>query len=596
MSENKNDNVHILNLATYEKPEVVETSRNEWVEYGKKNDHYDWLIARYKNSTTNNAIINNISRLIYGRGIHALDASRKPNEYAMMKSMVSPSALRNVGLNLKMLGTGYFQVHYNKQHTKILKAEYIPTRLIRPEKCNDDGDITGYYYSNDWDDVRKNEPKRYPAFGTSKEKIEIYSCHFDSVDMKYFADVDYIGGLPYAVLEEEIAEYQINDVQNGFSGTKVVNFNNGVPDEEAQRIISEKVKKKLTGARGEKLIIAFNDNKEASTTVDDIPLNDAPEHYQYLSTECQNKLLNAHTVISPMLVGITTENSGFSSNADEIEMATKVFYNQSVVPFQEIILEAIDAFLAFNGAALDLYFMRLNLMDSIEEKQQAKEEANLKMSKDFDSIISGFGERESEDWILIDEREVDYDNETDLDAQVQEWENELKEKPTALSKLKARLTELVSTGKANPNRKSSQDAEIDGFYFKVRYQYTGNENPERGFCKAMMSANKLYRKEDIDRMGSQMVNAGFGEHGGDFYDIFKFKGGPRCHHKWVRKTFVSASQKQNVLNPNADTISTNKARKFGYRPTNPKEVAMKPNDMKHKGFSPNNPNLPIDAR
>ena len=410
--------------------------------------------------------------------------------------------------------------------------------------------------------------------------------------MKYYTDVDYIGAIPYAVLEEEIADYLINDTQNGFSGTKVVNYNNGIPTPEQQREISNKTKRQLTGSKGDKLIVAFNSNAESKTTVDDLPLNDAPEHYQYLSTEAQAKILNGHTVISPMLVGVTVENNGFSSNADEVEMATKVFYNQSIVPFQEAILESIDKFLAFNGCSLDLYFKRLNLMDSIEEKQQAKEETALKMSANFDALVSQFGEDESDEWVLIDEREVDYDNEANLDSQVSEWEAELKEKPTTLSK----VWNFVSTGKANPNRKSSQDAEVDGFYFKVRYKYVGNENPERGFCKAMMSADKLYRKEDIDNMSSQIVNAGFGEFGSDFYDIFKFKGGPRCHHKWQRRTYVSASKKQNVLNPDATTVSTNKARKFGYRPTNPKEVAMKPNDMKHKGFSPRNNNRPNDAR
>ena len=111
-----------------------------------------------------------------------------------------------------------------------------------------------------------------------------------------------------------------------------------------------------------------------------------------------------------------------------------------------------------------------------------------------------------------------------------------------------------------------------------------------------MRAKKLYRKEDLYNMSRQVVNAGFGEFGSDFYDIFKFKGGPRCHHKWQRQTFVSASKKQNVLNPNANKVSTGKARKFGYRVANPKEVAMKPNDMKHKGYSPRNNNRPNDAR
>ena len=554
MAEENNSNVSIFNFAQYEPPTVKETTRDEWVEFGDKNDYYSFLINSYKNSTTNNSAINGISKLIFGRGLSALNANKKPNEYAMMKSIIKPKALKGVAKNLKMLGAGYFSVSYNKNHTKILKVDYINTKLIRAEKCNEDGEIVGYYFSNDWSDTRRHEPIRYSAFGTSKDAVEIYCLKFDSVDMKYYSEVDYLGALKYAVLEEEIADFLITDCQNSFSGTKVINFNNGTGTPESRQQIEKGVRQRLQGSKGDKVIIAFNENKEMATTIEDIALSDAPEHYAYLSNECQAKLLNAHGIVSPMLIGVTTENSGFSSNADEIEMATKVFYNQSVVPFQELILDAVDEFLSFNGANLDLYFKRLNLMDSIEEKQQAKEEANLKMSSDLDSIIADFGEDESEEWELIDEREVDYDNETELDSQVQEWEESLKDKPTTLSK----VLNFVSSGKANANRKSSQDKEVDGFYFKVRYKYVGNANPERDFCKAMMRAKKLYRKEDLYNMSSQVVNAGFGEFGSDFYDIFKFKGGPRCHHKWQRQTFVSASKKQNVLNPNANKVSTGK--------------------------------------
>jgi hypothetical protein len=125
--------------------------------------------------------------------------------------------------------------------------------------------------------------------------------------------------------------------------------------------------------------------------------------------------------------------------------------------------------------------------------------------------------------------------------------------------------------------------------------YDGNKSPERDFCKLMMQRNKLYRKEDIAMMSETVVNEGFGEFGTDTYDIFKYKGGPRCGHKWVRKTYVSATKSIDVKSPNAPTVSTNKAEKFGYIVSNPKEVAMKPNDMPLKGFSPNNTNLPSDV-
>ncbi|QDP51070.1 MAG: putative portal protein [Prokaryotic dsDNA virus sp.] len=574
------NNVHILELATYEKPQVIESNNKDWIEYGAKNDYYDWLIARYKNSTTNNAVINNIARLIYGRGLHALNASKKPNEYAMMKAMISPATLRGISLNFKMLGAGYFQILYNKQHTKIISVDYVPTRLIRAGKCNKDGYIDTYYYSDNWDEVRKHPPKKFSAYGTSKNSIEIDCVKFDSVDMKYYTDVDYHGGLPYCVLEEEIADYQINDVQNGFSGTKVVNFNNGIPSDEEQRQISRQVKGKLTGAKGDKVIIAFNSNQEAKTTVEDIPLTDAPQHYEYLSKEAQAKILNAHTVISPMIVGVTNENHGFSSNADEIEMATKVFYNQAIVPFQEAIIDRIEEYLAFNGCSLDIYFRRLNLMDSIEEKQQQKEEVQTQLHNQLQDFINTYGEDDSDEWELIDEREVDYDLEKDFDEQLKSWNLEAhKNNKTTLSK----IWDLVSTGSAKPKQSSDLDKEIKEKYFKVRYKYVGDTtNKTRPFCSAMVSANKMYRKEDIVSMENKAVNPGWGPRGADTYSIWLYKGGGNCHHKWIRRTFMSTQK-----NKQGESIGINKARNFGYKITRtqePKEVGIKPKDMKNQGF------------
>ena len=590
-----NTNIHVVNLASYEYPEIIEDNREDWVSFGADNNYYEWLIDRYKNSTTNNAVINNISRLIYGRGLHALDANKRVNDYAQMKALFSPKTLKAVAKNLKMLGSGVFQVLYNDKHTKIIGVEAVKTKLIRCGKCNKDGDITHYYYSDNWQDVKNYPPQRIAAFGTSKDSIELLIIQEESIDMKYYPDVDYFGALPYCVLEEEISDYLINDVQNGFSGTKVVNFNNGVPTEEQQRLITNKVNRKLTGSKGLKTIVAFNQNQESKTTVDDIPLNDAPEHYQYLSTEAQSKILNGHTVISPMLVGVTIENNGFSSNADEIETASKFFHNVAVKPFQDAIIDAVNEVLAFNGVSLDLYFRRLNLLDSVEEVEQVKE--SVAFTSQLQGYLEGIGEdMEQEGWELIDEREVDYDLEDDLDSQVKEWENSLKEPQSLIGKLSKGVANLVGTGRANPNVPSEQDKEIDGFYFKVRYTYVGDEAPERDFCKAMMRANKVYKKEDIIKMGKQPVNKGFGEGGAETYSIWLYKGGPRCEHKWKRRTYVSANKTASIGSAKTSEVSTGKARKFGYRVTNEKEVAMIPKHMPHKGFSPNNPNIPKDAR
>ena len=576
------DNLHIVNLASYNRPQISEDKNREWVNYGEDNDYYTYLIKLYTESTTNNAIINGVTNMIYGKGLDALDSSRKTNEYAAMRSIFSDGCLRKVTLDLKLLGEGSFQVLY--KNGRVIKSEHFPRQTLRAERCNKDGEIEAYYYFHDWANVKRSDkPKRIAnfGFGNGKEpEIKIIKRYVSGYD--YICPVDYQGGLAYAELESEVADYLINDVQNGFSGTKICNFNNGIPDQEKQIQVKNDVMRKLTGSRGEKVIIAFNNNAESKTTVDDIPLNDAPQHYEYLSNECSSKLIVAHRVTSPLLLGIRTENNGLGSNADEIKTAALLFDNITIKPYQDLITECIDDVLAVNGISLKLYFKTLQPLafidtdnaitdESREQETGVKDEYSLSKEESFDDnqmveLLQEFGEDEDlEGWELVDEREVDYDQEEALD----------------------KMINLASTGTARPNSKSKQDEVTNDLTaFKVRYQYaplTTKAN-SREFCKKMVNSKKIYRKEDIMQMSQRAVNAGWGLSGAATYDIWLYKGGGSCRHFWMRKTYMAKGVQPDATNPKAE-ISVNKAKKEGFKPeTNDDKVAKRPRDMKNRGF------------
>jgi len=587
------NNVHVLNLSAYTTPVIQESKRDAWVDYGEDNNYYSFLLDRYTNSTTNNAIINNISRLVYGRGLSAVDASRKPNEYAQAMAMFSKECLRKIAIDRKMLGQFAIQVHYNDKHDRILKAFHMPVNLLRAEKCNKDGEIEAYYYSDDWTDVKKYPPTRIPAYGYSKDKIEILFSKPYAVGMKYYAYPDYQGAVPYALLEEEIADYLINEVQNGFSGTKVVNFNNGVPTEEQQSIITNKVLGKLTGSKGQKVIVAFNDNMDTKTTVDDLPLNDAPEHYTYLSEECMRKIMLGHNVTSPLLFGIAGAN-GFSSNADELQNSFILFNNMVIKPLQDEILEALDTILSFNGISLNLFFKTLKPLEftdleNAQNSEQVAEETGTELSKhehvsgDVAKALIELGEEPNENWLLIDEFPVDYD--------LDDSENEMLSKELKKS-LFSKLVELVSTGDARPNITSKQDKVIDGIKFITRYVYEGKTGGKSGkardFCTEMMEAKKVYRKEDIQRMSNQSVNAGFGPNGAATYDIWLYKGGPNCYHRWNKQVYATFSGKAlNVGSKELKQVAVRKAEKLGYVVKNEALVSTRPIDTPTRGYLPN---------
>jgi hypothetical protein len=575
--------VHIIELSSYTTPSIQEAKRDEWVEFGDDNNFFQFLIDRYNGSTTNSAIINNVARLIYGRGLSALNAAQKPAEYAQMMALFSAEDLRKICHDRKHLGQFAFQVHYSDNRDKILKAYHMPVQLLRAQKCNEEGEITHYFYSDDWTDTKKFVPTKIPAFGTSNEAIEIMYVKPYAVGMKYYALPDYQGALAYALLEEEVANYLINDVKNHFAGRTVVNFNNGIPSPEKQLEMASKVKRQLTGSKGDPVIVSFNDNETQKTTVDNIPLNDAPKHYEYLAEEAMRKIMLGHNVTSPLLFGIAT-TTGFSSNADELKNSAILFDNMVIRPVQDEIIEALNKILSFNGISLKLFFKTLQPLEFTDlENANSKEQVAEETGTELSAIdVESFGHEPDANWVLIDESEVDYDSEDDFDSEINNLNTP---KKTALQK----IVELVKTGTARPRAQSEDDKTIDGLKFITRYRYSeGISDDTREFCRKMVNAKKVYRKEDIIQMGSQAVNAGWGPKGADTYSIWLYKGGGSCHHKWIRQTYVAASKGSGIdpTSPNARTISTNKAEKAGYRVRNPKEVAMKPIDMPNKGFLP----------
>ena len=580
------NNIEILKLSAYTSPVIQENKKDNYIEYGNENNYFQYLIDRFLYSSTNNAIITGTVNMIYGKGLDALDSARKPNEYAQMKSLIKGDMLKKVALERKMLGMAAIQVI--KEKGIVRKLDHFPMHTLRAERCNDKGEIEAWYYHPDWTKKKPSEKaKRIPAFGFGKgNEVELYIIRPYISGFHYYTPIDYSGALPYALLEEEIADYLINDVKNGFSGTKVINFNNGIPSDEKRDEIKRDVLSKLTGSKGEKVIIAFNSNAESKTTVDDIPLNDAPAHYEYLSKECFEKLIVGHRVTSPMLLGIRDTGGGLGNNADEIETATLLYDNLVVKPYQLEIIEALGNILSVNNITLKLYFKTIQPLEMIDtsglDAETKEEETGVKMSAhtnpEFADLLINKGEDLGSEWVLIDETEVDLETENDLDAEIESLNNP-KEKLSFIEKLATAIT-------GRPNSKSSQDKNVDGIKFITRYKYSGDEVGEREFCNKMLKANKLYRKEDIENTDSNVVNAGHG-HKGQNYDLFLYKGGVNCKHKWLRQTYVSFENiKIDVNNPNATQISTNKAEKYGYRVRNPKEVSMTPYDMPNHGHHP----------
>lgn len=573
-------NISLVQLGKYTTPEISENKRDKWVAYGADNNYYQTLIDA-KESPTNSALINGISDMIYGRGLYATNAAKKPDEYAMMVQLFSEDCMRKICDDFYTFGQAAYQVIYDTAHTKVMEVAHMPIQNLRPEKMNEEGYIEAYYYCDDWANAKRNdEHQRIPCFGKSKEGLEVMVIKPYKAGFHYFSPVEYQSGLDYAFVEIELGKFHLNNIYTRFSGSTIINFNNGTPEEEQQRMIESKIKDKFTGTEGDSVIVAFNDSQDTAAQIESISLPDAHNQYQFISEEASRKIMVSHRVTSPLLFGLP-QNGGLGSNADEIKMAALLFDNTVIKPMQRVIIESVNAILSFNNISLNTFFLTSQPLEfsemEIEEVDEdtAQEKTGIELSKDDNldevaELLIEKGEELGEGWELVEESEVDYDEDD--------------KEPSLLSK----VYNFVSTGTARPNAKSEQDRVIDGVAYKTRYVYSPNRASadSRDFCKKMISADKLYRKEDIIAMGDKAVNAGFGVGGASTYSIWKYKGGARCHHKWMRRVYRKPVEDGGIdtKSPLAPTISTNKSEKEGYRVRNPKEVAMKPKDMPNEGF------------
>ena len=585
----------VIDVPTHDLPVFEERHGKNWVSYGADDNYAGYLERLFLQSSMHSAIVSGVGAMIYGEGLDASDRELndgKREQWLRLQTLLSdssPHLLQKIALDLKLYGQAYINAIWSRDRSRIAEMKHLPVHMMRSGIADANGDVELYYYSPEWNNRAKPQPIKAFDLQDRTEASRVLHIRRYAPSFHYYGVPDYVGSTGYIELDKEIQSFHLQSIKNGLFPSMMLSFTNGIPTEEERYEIERKVRDKFAGAdNAGKLLITFNDGADTTPQFEPITTNGNDGLYQYLSTEVATKVLSGHRVTSPLLFGVRGDGTGFGNNADELRDSYSLFNNTVILPFQNLLLDALAPIFETNGINLDLHFKPLKPADFLDlnepdEAEMQDEETYHEMSdKGATGVIAdnliALGEDIDEDkWELIDSREVQYDLEMTFD----------------------KMWTFASVMQDNRNAESEDDSPI----IKVRYQYAGDPphpTKTREFCRKMLAAGKVYRREDIQAQND--ANPGFGEGGSDTYDIWLYKGGPRCRHFWLRQTFLQKDNKR---------IGVNQARKLinevirdlpfeeraQYRlPKNDPKVAMQPNVMPRKGFSPNNPNLPKDAR
>ena len=561
--------IKLITLTSYSRPPLMEDKSRDWVMNGRNNEYYNYIVDRNNGSPTNSSINQSYSTLIYGKGLRTSSGSLGAEHWGRLQTILRPRELRKMVADFQVFGEFSFEVIETKGG-ELHSLTHIPKQMVIPSIANEKNEIEHYWFSKNWRKYTEveNTPVLFNAYGAAKGS-SIYVAKPYVVGAEYFGAPSYSSALVFAEMEEEIANVQISSIKNGLSAGYIIQIPNGTnytPEEKEE--FERQVKRKLTSSsNSSNFIISFND-QEVAIEVTPFPVN-ANVHKQWdsIQEQCKTQLMTAHKVISPSLVGLSSA-SGFSSVADELDMSERQTIKRVIKPKQDFILDAIEEVLVNYGINLDLYFSPLT-EEKIEVKEETAELSSHVCMSDgaptelADSLIALGETLDVSEWTMLSSADVDYDTDGDLYDLVEF---------------------ATSTGTARPNSKSSQDSKE----IAIRYRYVGNKSPQREFCRKMMQANKLYRKEDILQMNKAGINDGFGLGGTNSYSIWLYKGGGKmssnfpqgtCRHKWQREIYLKKGSSLDVNSPLAKTISTSEARRKGYKvPTNKSIVSIKPHN------------------
>jgi hypothetical protein len=630
-------NIVSLKLSEYvAKSDAEKVDRKGWVNYGDQNDFPQYLRDLSHESPVHGSLVVAIGDMIAGKGI-------KSEQYQAELDALDINRLTYAASHdLKLFGGFYVEVIWSNDRTVISKLNPIPFEECRIAVNQDDDSEIGIFHSYDWSNTRKkrNTPEFIPKYNyltREAEPRQIYWC-FTYTGSDTYPRPDYWSAINYIELDKQISIFHINQISNGLFPSTIINFYNGQATPEQKQQMMMDWENKMSGARNAgKVVMFFNERDQPKTEITPFPVNDADKQYQLMDTTATQKIITAHRVTTPLLFGIR-ETSGFGSNKDEMTTGLEIFNKQVIEPYQEKInysieellsnqmpnltfeivpntplaIEQAEAVVDATGGTTDVAATALNgaqissLIDIV--MQSAAGAVPVTSAKaivgaafptlpaaTIDAIFADViaGSLQPTEVIMNDEKKKDDSTAGDaLIALGEDWKEEwiLIDSYNADEEIEHEFA--VRTGAARPAAKSEQDAVIDGKYFITRYVYAGSFTHDnmRPFCKKMIEAGKLYRKEDIVSMENVAVNPGWGPEGANTYDVWSFKGGGNCRHFWEKRVFVDAKgAKINPNDPDAKRIAVSLAERMGYKVRNNALVAKLPEDMPYNGFLPTNP-------
>ena len=338
---------------------IVEKKGNYYIKFGEYNSFPNQLIELYNNSSIHNTCINAVVEGIKGEGL--VSTPEYVTDIANQDGESWNSIFGKVAQDYKLYGGFALEVIWNKARTKIAEVYHIDFSYLRAKEKDYRGKIPGYYISDEWDTTYKygnqtvQDLPYLPVYSPSKaltEAKQIYVYKPYAPGQKYYPLPDYVGALRVIDLDMEVDNFHINNIKNGLAPSiAITTFTNA--DEDERQAIEQMLQAQYAGTDNAGSLIYIDvDSPENAPVITPIPQNGADDYYYNVNEMVTQKILTAHRITSPMILGIKTE--GQLGGRAEVIDAYLLFVNTVIRPFQQDILSCFEELLEMMYPQLEI--------------------------------------------------------------------------------------------------------------------------------------------------------------------------------------------------------------------------------------------------
>lgn len=341
MLENKKIDLFLAALDPYISKNTVDNTEKtingkDFISWGENNAYPQFLLDCYNNCSTLQSIINGTGDFIVGNNVICNVNDFKDTINKNGDTMVD--LLNKLANDYLIFGAFAIQIVRNMAG-QVAELYWMDINKVRTDKKNE-----VFFYSEDWaKSYGRVKYITYPKFKPNDDNATSVFYYKNPMSRTIYGQPLWNASVKNVMIDRAITDFQNNEIHNNFMGSKMISFNNGIPDDALKSEIERNLNEKFAGAANAgRFLISFAESKTNAPVVVDLGTNDFASRYVELEKRNTNQLFVAFRA-QPILFGLLKENNGFSQ--DEYLQAFALYNRTVVKPIQIKLIDAFDKIL-----------------------------------------------------------------------------------------------------------------------------------------------------------------------------------------------------------------------------------------------------------